>query len=61
MRMLNSQVEKSSWPIPTISERLDKLFGCHWFSSIDLADGFHQIGYLKIVRSTLCLSQRMSV
>ena len=44
LRLLNAQVEKSSWPIPRISEILDKLHGCSWFSSIDLADGFHQIG-----------------
>ena len=41
---VKAQVEKSSWPIPRISEILDKLHGCSWFSSIDLADGFHQIG-----------------
>ena len=44
LRLCNAQIEKSSWPIPRISEILDKLHGCKWFSSIDLADGFHQIG-----------------
>ena len=43
-RQLNANIEQSSWPIPRISEILDKLKGARYFTSIDLADGFHQIG-----------------
>ena len=42
MRKLNKMVEKSTWPIPRIYEILDKLAGSHFFSTLDLVDGFHQ-------------------
>ena len=42
MRLLNKSVEKSTWPIPRIYEILDKLAGTHYFTTLDLVDGFHQ-------------------
>ena len=42
MRKLNKMVEKSTWPIPRIYEIIDKLAGSHFFSTLDLVDGFHQ-------------------
>ena len=44
LRTLNSYIEKSSWPIPRIQEIIDRLKGASHFTSIDLADGFHQVG-----------------
>ena len=41
-RVLNSAIEKSSWPIPRMYEILEKLDGCQFLSSLDLVDGFHQ-------------------
>lgn len=44
MRLLNANIEKNCWPIPRIDEIVDKMHGSKYYTSIDLADGFHQIG-----------------
>lgn len=42
-RRLNDQTIEDKYPIPNISDILDKLGRCHYFSSIDLASGYHQV------------------
>lgn len=42
-RDLNRNTRPDSYPLPLISDQIDKLHGAHYFSSIDMASGFHQI------------------
>lgn len=42
-RRLNDITIGDSYPIPNISEILDQLGKCKYFSTLDLASGFHQI------------------
>jgi hypothetical protein len=42
-RALNKISEKSKYPLPRIDDLLDSLQGAKYFSSIDLASGYHQI------------------
>ncbi|XP_039761835.1 uncharacterized protein LOC120634993 [Pararge aegeria] len=42
-RKLNDITIGDSYPIPNISEILDQLGKCKYFSTLDLASGFHQI------------------
>ena len=42
-RRLNDQLIEDKYPIPNITDILEKLGRCHYFSSIDLANGFHQV------------------
>ena len=42
-RQLNSKTRKDAFPLPRIEETLDSLSGACWFSTLDLASGYHQV------------------
>lgn len=42
-RKLNEKTISDRYPIPNITEILDKLGKCNYFSTLDLASGFHQL------------------
>lgn len=42
-RKLNQKTTDDRYPIPNITDILDKLGRCQYFSTLDLASGFHQI------------------
>uniref|UniRef100_A0A3P9I2U1 Gypsy retrotransposon integrase-like protein 1 n=1 Tax=Oryzias latipes TaxID=8090 RepID=A0A3P9I2U1_ORYLA len=42
-RKLNAKTRRDAFPLPRIDESLDALSGAEFFSSIDLASGYHQV------------------
>lgn len=42
-RKLNEKTINDKYPLPNITDLLDKLGRCHYFTTLDLASGFHQI------------------
>lgn len=46
-RKLNEQTIDDRYPLPNITEILDKLGKCMYFTTLDLASGFHQIEVKK--------------
>ena len=43
-RALNARTKKDAYPLPRIDDCLDALAGAKWFSTLDLAAGYWQIG-----------------
>ena len=43
-RSLNRNTKVDRYPIPCVDELLDRLHGATVFSTMDLKDGFHQVG-----------------
>ena len=42
-RKLNEKTVGDAYPLPNITDILDQLGGAKYFSTLDLASGFHQI------------------
>lgn len=42
-RKLNAKTKMDAWPLPRIDDSLDALGGSSWFSTLDLASGYHQV------------------
>lgn len=42
-RKLNDKTIGDRYPLPNITDLLDKLGRCQYFTTLDLASGFHQI------------------
>ena len=43
-RKLNNVTRNDAYPLPRIDETLDTLSGAQWFSTLDMASGYYQIG-----------------
>ena len=43
-RRLNAVTKKDSYPLPRIDDSIDALRGSQWFSTLDLASGYWQVG-----------------
>lgn len=42
-RELNANTRPEHYPLPRIDEQIDRLHGAHYFSSLDMTSGYHQI------------------
>jgi hypothetical protein len=55
-RELNKHVENSHYPLPRIRELLERLHGVNFFSTLDLARGYHQLPVTSSSRRLLAFS-----
>nr|CAI5836698.1 unnamed protein product [Callosobruchus analis] len=46
-RALNAKTVKDCYPLPRIDDHLERLRGCQYFTSLDMASGYHQIPMAK--------------
>ena len=42
-RQLNAKTHRDAFPLPRIDESFDAMKGAKWFTTLDLASGYHQI------------------
>jgi len=42
-RRLNAMTIKNRFPLPIFDEIVDELWGAKWFTTLDMASGYHQI------------------
>jgi hypothetical protein len=42
-RSLNAKTVKDRYPLPRIDDHLEEMVGCRYFTTLDLASGYHQI------------------
>lgn len=42
-RELNANTVPDRYPLPLIADQIDRLHGCHYFTTLDMASGFHQL------------------
>lgn len=42
-RELNDNTIPDRFPLPLISDQIDRLHGCYYFTTLDMASGFHQL------------------
>ena len=54
-RLLNAKTVKDAYPLRRIEEALDALHGSKYFSSIDLAQGYYQVGISEKDRHKMAL------
>lgn len=50
-RQLNARTRRDAFPLPRIEESLDSLAGARWFSTLDLASGYHQVPVVESDRA----------
>lgn len=43
-RRVNEVTVKDAFPMPNVKQKLNKLHGCQWFTSLDCTSGYWQIG-----------------
>ena len=52
-RKLNLATVKDAYPLPRIDDTLDMLAGKRWFSNLDLASGYWQVSYERLMDRVL--------
>ena len=60
-RKLNEKTVGDAYPLPNITEILDQLGGAKYFSTLDLASGFHQISADPASKTKIAFSTPMAI